>query len=509
MNFLVVDCGTSGCRAAVVSSKGRLLSQSKIPITVIRTCRDTAELDLNHLWAQVRAVIKKEVKKHSPSSFACLGISAMLGWVFLDDQAKPLMPAITYMDNRASGEAKKILELIPLNEIFAKSGRRPSPFLLAPNLLWLAENVPDTYLRIHKVIGLKDEMVHRLTGELQTDPSHLNYSMFFNVRESRLDPEILKFLGVDSYIFPPCGLPSHIAGHIREGVAKELDLPKGLPVVTGSSDGTAAMYGGGILQNGTAVLVSGSTDVLMTRSDTYPDDPEHILTVNTGPSPGTFLIGGPLGFSGATLSYLTQLFQQDAKKLNRAAASIGPAGPELLFSPGLEGEKAPFWMEHVRGGIVGLTLHHRPCHIYRAAMEGCAFRLKKLLMVMDQAGLRPRAINIVGGGATIEAWNQMRADITGIEIRKLNIAEATCMGTAMFCSQALSPQASMEELASEWIRIENRYFPDEAKASYYREAVSLFEEYIRNAGALAEQIERLKTQTAAPLQVHTRVNEIK
>ena len=495
MKFLVIDCGTSGCRAAVISHKGKLLSQSKVPITVQRPAHGLAELDTNHLWSKVSAVIKKETQKHSPSSLCCMGVSTMLGWVFLNAKYQPLMPAIVYMDNRAKNEVKQLLKLISPEEVFARTGHRPSPLLLAPKLTWLAKYNRPLFLKIHKTIGLKDELVRRLTGAVQTDFAHLDYSMLYNVREAKLDHDLLDLLNIDSSILPTPRSPFSVAGYIHDSVATELNLPKGLPVITGSSDGTTAIYGGGGLDRKIAVLVSGSTDVLMSYSKVYPVDPNCVLTINTGAYPGTFTVGGPLGFSGATLRYLSQIFRKDAKKLQRLVASLDLNAPILLFLPGLGGERAPFWMEHVTGGLLGLTLEHHPEHIYRAAMEGCALRLKKILMIMEQVGIRPRVLNVVGGGAKSDVWNQIRANVTGLEVRKLNVTEATSIGTAMFCYQALAKEGSLEEISLAWIKIKGRYRPEKKKVAYYGEMMSLFEQYLQRCAPLFESVERLRGQS--------------
>ena len=67
------------------------------------------------------------------------------------------------------------------------TGRRAAPELLAPKLLWLKTHAPDIAGRIQSVIGLKDEMVRRLTGVVSTNVTHANYGMFFDVANGRFD----------------------------------------------------------------------------------------------------------------------------------------------------------------------------------------------------------------------------------------------------------------------------------------------------------------------------------
>ncbi len=95
MNFLVIDVGTSGCRAAVVSTYGVILSQSRCPVSINQPRPSFAEIDTDRLWLTVQKVIGSEVDKHPGLRIAAIGVSAMLGYVFLDKARRSLIPAIT------------------------------------------------------------------------------------------------------------------------------------------------------------------------------------------------------------------------------------------------------------------------------------------------------------------------------------------------------------------------------------------------------------------------------
>ncbi len=140
MNFLVIDVGTSGCRAAAVSGTGEILSQSRCPIRIDQPRVSFAEIDTDRLWLLVQQVIRSEVNEHPGITFDAIGVSAMLGYVFLDKANQPLMPAITYADNRATVETEEIRQLFPDEKFFAITGRKPSPLLLAAKIMWLVKH---------------------------------------------------------------------------------------------------------------------------------------------------------------------------------------------------------------------------------------------------------------------------------------------------------------------------------------------------------------------------------
>jgi len=492
MSFLVIDNGTSHCRAAVVSATGELVSQSRAPVAIDLRPSAVAEVDTGHIWHQVCEVIRAELQKHPAAAFEAVGVSAMLGYVFLDKKNRPLMPAIIWMDNRATAEAKEILDRVGEEELYRRTRRRLTPELLAPKLLWLSKNRPEVFCRINRVIGLKDDIVRRLTGSVQTDVAHLNYTLFYNIEEGRLDADLLDALGIAPSFFPDPGLAADSAGRVSEEASRATGLKSGTPVIVGSSDGTTAMYGGGILEDSKAVLVSGTTDVLMIRSAHAPYDPSRTLSVNTGMAPGSFLVGGALGLAGGTVQHMETLLQTCVDRHAEKISGLPPGSEGLLFFPGLSGERAPYWKDFLTGGMIGLTMKHRAEHIFRAIMEGTAFRLLKLLQILRDNGLAPEALNVAGGCAGMDVWNQIRADVLGLRVIRLPVAEATVLGTALFCRAAIDKSGSLAELAGEWIGGGKSYLPDPYAAKQYQSFFEIFDRYVQSTSEIYRKLKSLQ-----------------
>jgi sugar (pentulose or hexulose) kinase len=300
----------------------------------------------------------------------------------------------------------------------------------------------------------------------------------YNVYAGKPAVDILDALDIKPGLLAAPAPATAIAGDLSAAAAAQLGLSAGTPVISGSSDGTTAMYGAGILESETAVLVSGTTDVLMMCCQTAPRSPGRVLSVNSGLLPGTYLVGGPLGLSGGSLQYFEQLLQTSAAELEIKIAGLPPGADGLLIFPGLTGERAPYWKAYMTGTITGLTPNHQRQHVLRAVMEGCALRLLKLLDILAQNGFRPRALNIVGGGAGSDSWNQIRSDVSGLESRKPAVTEATCLGTALFCKAALDTARSLPEISAGWITVAKRYRPNPDNARTYQKLARLFEAHI-------------------------------
>lgn len=477
MSYLVIDFGTSSCRASIVSSDGIVISRVREAVS-ISTGKRTAEIDTGYVWGIVKRAVKK-ILESNPSekeNIDAVGVSAMLGWVFLDLHGDSVRPAIIWMDNRTDKEIDTIKRVMPEKDIYMKTGRKLLPELLAPKLLWLKKNEGSVFRKIRHVVGLKDEIVRKLTGIIQTDFAHMNYTLLYNIKEKKIDSDITKALGIKGELFPEASFADKVAGTVSSTCSNETGLIQGIPVISGSSDGTTAMYGGGIL-NSSAVLVSGTTDVFMQEQSEPGFDSQYALTINNSMENDSFIIGGAMGMSGGTLKRILELFNWDFDEILKRVSALKPGSEGLVFLPGLTGERAPYWDVNITGSITGLTLRHEPEHIIRALFEGTSFRILRLILCMDEAGFSVSSISVVGGTSGIEKWNQIRADVTGRRILQLRDHEATSLGTAIFCSKGIGAVKSMKEISKQWISVQKEYLYN---PEIHNEYLRLFEKYEKN-----------------------------
>ena len=87
--------------------------------------------------------------------------------------------------------------------------------------------------------------------------------------------------------------------------------------------------------------------------------------------------------------------------------------------------------EHSKGAIVNLTLSSTKEDIYRAVLESTSYEMLINIKRMERAGIRISSLIATGGGAKSDAWLQLKANITGLEIRTTEANEVGALGTAM------------------------------------------------------------------------------
>ena len=138
MDYLIVDYGTSSCRASLVDVSGGIADSFRLP-TSIPAEGEKAVLNVEEAWTVVVSVIRQLLLRNPGADIRAIGVSSMLGWVLLDSSGKPLGDCITWMDRRIG---KHPVGDLPADEVYARTGRNPSQEIFLSKWSWLLENDP-------------------------------------------------------------------------------------------------------------------------------------------------------------------------------------------------------------------------------------------------------------------------------------------------------------------------------------------------------------------------------
>ena len=91
----------------------------------------------------------------------------------------------------------------------------------------------------------------------------------------------------------------------------------------------------------------------------------------------------------------------------------------------------------------------------------------------------------------MDVWNQIRADVLGLEVNRLPVAEATLLGTALFCRAAVDNSRPLDELA-EWIIGGKTYLPNDDATNQYKRLFELFDQFVQNTSKIYEDLRALQ-----------------
>jgi xylulokinase len=132
---------------------------------------------------------------------------------------------------------------------------------------------------------------------------------------------------------------------------------------------------------------------------------------------------------------------------------------------------APRWNERMRGCFAGLGLNHGAAHMARAVLEGCSFALRDIVDRLASLGLGDNEIRVVGGGARSELWLQIKADVTGRPVRRVQGEHATGAGAAMIAGVAAGFFANLHDAAARAVRLAvEETVPRPVNADLYEDA---------------------------------------
>ena len=234
-----------------------------------------------------------------------------------------------------------------------------------------------------------------------------------------------------------------------------------MPVVAGTMDAWANVYGSGVVEHGDAMEVAGTSEILGVLSrERHPA--EGIVTFI--PVDGLHLHAGPTQAGGAALAWFASVVGLSIADV-LAAAQTGGSGP--IFLPHLLGERAPLWDADARGAFVGLSSDHSLPELSRAVLEGVAYSARHLLEELEQAaGVEAETLNASGGGSQSDLWCQIKADVLARPIARVAVRHSGCLGAALMAAAGAGLVPSVREAAREAVRIERVFEPRADRASY-------------------------------------------
>ena len=196
--------------------------------------------------------------------------------------------------------------------------------------------------------------------------------------------------------------------------------------------------------------------------------------------------------TGKALDWLAAIIDPDLaiETLLSEAALVPPGSGGLIFLPYLAGERSPIWDPEARGAFVGLTLGHGRGHLVRAVVEAAALALRHVIDPIVAAGAAITELRVSGGPAQSPAWNQLKADVTGLVVAVPRVPETALIGAAIAAASGVGIYPDLETATRRMVTIERRLPPDPDARAIYDE---VYATYVGLYPALASTFHRLGT----------------
>jgi xylulokinase len=467
--ILAVDLGTSGCKAALVSSQGKVLAWEFESVETLLFPNGGAEQDPQAWWNAFLRVAKRLIGQGLVPASAIVAVCCSTQGectVPVDAEGRALMHAVLWMDARGREHLKRITggairvggyQPLRLWRWIRLTGGAPSLSGKDPaaHMLYVKHEHPEIYEKTYKFLNALDYLNLRLTGRFVATYDSILTSWVTDNRDAShvaYSSALLRRCGVAPEKFPEIVRCTEVLGALRPEVAGELGLGADVAVVAGAIDTSAAAVGSGAVRDYAAHLYIGTSSWLAAHVPFKKTDIISSLASVPCAIPGRYLLIALQATAGGNLTFLRdkilyhkdELLQEervpDVYKIMDRIAERTPAGSHgVLYTPWIYGERAPAEDATVRAAIYNLSLENSREDIIRAVLEGVAFNTRWLLRPFEKfLGRALDCINIVGGGAASDVWCQIFADVLNRPVRQVaDPIQANVRGAAFIAAVGL------------------------------------------------------------------------
>lgn len=478
------DVGTSGVKAVVVDAAGRVLG-SRVRTYPIETPRPGwAEQDVEGMVVELGRASREVLGAVGvdPRDVAGVGLTAqMFSVVGVDGAGRPLRPMMSWLDERAAGQAADLRRRIPADRQYGLFDALLTAKDIVPRIGWLRTSEPSLDDRVAWYLDCKETVVARLTGTVAIDPAGASAFRLTHPGTGAWDPERCSAAGVPIERLPPIREATAVVGTLTAEAAALTGLPVGTPVVTGAGDVPASQIGAGAGGAGGTHLSLGTAVYFGIAADRRPSDPGRRLGPLAHVVPGHWILWLEVATGGAALSWLDRQFAgigpaerpRDHDGIERAVTEAETGMDGLLFAPWLTGERVPLFDDAARAAFVGLSLHHGPAHLIRAVMEGVAAQIASAFDYGLAYGIEPGTIRAVGGGSIGSVWTGIIAEALGRPLAVVaDPQDAGARGAAACALVGMDLAPSVVDAVP--ARIERVIVPDEDRVAAARRRLERF-----------------------------------
>jgi xylulokinase len=479
MGYVIgIDVGSQSVKALLVDEAGTGVESASAPCDMSHPASGWAEQDpadwqraLAHAVREVRAKAGIARDEVTTLALAC----QVDGLVAIDEQLRPLRPAIIWLDRRATRQSDALSETVGEVELVTRTGLNPDASHTGPKAMWLRDEEPERYAASSWLASVGAHLNGWLTGDVVQDHAHSSSTLLYDVRRRVWCEDLLAHAGLDLDRMPTICRAGEVVGPLRSGVADELALSPRCQVVVGTGDDHAAALGAGALAPGIVVDVTGTAEPVAVPSAEAVVDDERLVETHAHAVDEMLLVENPGFVSGGSTQWWAATQGMPQGELFSVAAQAPPASDGALFLPALSGSTAPRWNDRMRGCFAGLALSHTPAHLARAVLEGCAYALRDIVDRFAALGLGGDEIRVVGGGARSSLWLQIKADVTGRPVRQVRGDHATSAGAAMLAAVAAGHFSDLEQAAAQSVKLAPEPIrPREQTAGTYAEAYAAY-----------------------------------
>jgi glycerol kinase len=458
--ILSFDQGTTSSRAILFDHQGQIHATSQKEFTQIFPKAGWVEHDPLEIWSTQMGVATEAIsmKGLSIDDIVAIGITNQRETTVVWNKitGAPIYNAIVWQDRRTADFCDALKAKGLAQKIQEKTGLVIDAYFSGSKVKWILDHVEGARELANKgelIFGTIDTwLVWKLTnGKVHvTDVTNASRTMLFNIHTLQWDKELLEILDVPAAMLPEVKSSSEIYGHTTQLFAHHE-----IPIAGIAGDQQAALFGQMCTQAGMVKNTYGTgCFMLMHTGEKAVTSKNNLLTTIALQMNGHtyYALEGSVFIGGAVVQWLRDGLHliRNSSEIEALASQVNDTDGVYLV-PAFAGLGAPYWNQHARGTIVGITRGTSSAHIARAALESIAFQSYDLLKAMEaDAGIPIAELRVDGGATHNNLLMQFQSDIVNTKVIRPTMVETTALGAAYLAGLAVGFWKDMEELRSKW-----------------------------------------------------------
>ena len=465
--ILALDQGTTISRAIIFDKNGHSLASSQKEFRQYFPKPGWVEHDPEEIWETQSGVALDVIKKTKlkGSAVKAIGITNQRETTVVWNRktGKPVYNAIVWQDRRTADFCDKLKKEGTDKKILKKTGLIVDAYFSATKVKWILDNIKGVRKMAEKgelAFGTIDSwLVWKLTGGRLhiTDVSNASRTMLFNIHTLKWDNELLKIFDIPASMLPDVRSSSEIYGK-TSGL-----FDTAIPVAGIAGDQQAALFGQMCTDPGMVKNTYGTGCFMMMNIGKKPiESKNRLLTTIAWRIGGEthYALEGSIFIGGAVVQWLRDglgIIKKSAD-VEKLAAKVKDSDG-VYFVPAFAGLGAPYWNQHARGTLVGLTRGSLSAHIARAALDSIAYQTLDVLLAMQKDSLlKIRELKVDGGAAVNNNLMQFQSDILQTKVVRPENTETTALGAAYLAGLAVKYWSSKDEIRKQW-KVDRTFVP--------------------------------------------------
>lgn len=483
---LALDIGTSAVKAVAVREDGEIVAHTRASYPTHTPRPGWVEHNPEDYWTasqQCLLSLSQEVFGYQVAGIGLAGHMSAL--VVLDKQCRVIRPALTIADVRGSEEACWLQRHFG-EQIVEKTGNVPLAAFVLPKLLWYRQHEPDNYRATRWVLGAKDYVRWRLTGELASEPTEAGNTLLLDASNRCWNDALIETLGLP-FCFPALLESLEVAGTLTRKAAQACQLSADTPVIAGLADMAASVLGCGMFDDSRLAITLGTSGQITQVVDTPKPELLGKFTYHPHALPGKTYVMASIFTGGLALQWLAEVlvsltdmpFDAALERVVQRAETAPVGSKGVTFLPHLVGAGSPSFTVTAQASFHGLTRAHRGAELSRAVLEGVAFNVRHCLDSLAQYHPLTAEVVTAGGGFRTPLWRDIVRDVIGRPLLCLRQQDVGVMGTALATGVGVGLFNDIQQAARVWLSEAELSDIDWDAAGQYNLA---FARYIRLAG---------------------------